>query len=212
MTGEPLDRGGMGRSSEIIPVGALAAVLVIAAVTGIIGGALLALREGPDGPASSAASVTIFIRDSATPAQLKALEAKIRSAPGVQAYEYFTKKQTIRRIRDGRPEVMLASFAAAASYVIHVKDAAQAYAVAQRFFYDPAVNSDPGTHDGVLLSTRIGVPPAHTGSVGRVFMDPFPGDYTVEARPTAGNPWFRPEKRSVLAGRWSRVDIYAQIQ
>jgi hypothetical protein len=147
---------------------------------------------------------------------------------------------------------MLASFAAAASYVIHVKDAAQAYAVAQQFFYDPAVNSDPATHNGVLLSTRIGVPPARTGIVGRVLtaggpapgavrpysasevtvidpsgrvvavvpsqpdaafrVDLFPGEYTVEARPTAGNPWFRPQKVSVLAGRWSRVDIYAQIR
>jgi hypothetical protein len=38
-----------------------------------------------------------------------------------------------------------------------------------------------------------------------------PGNYTVEAHPTSGNPWFGPEKVSVRAGRYSRVDIYAQV-
>lgn len=242
----------MRRRRWVIPAGALAAVLVIAAIAGIIGGTLLALRQGDSGRDTSSASVTVFIRDSATSAQMKTLEAKIRSAPGVEMYEYFTKEETIRRIRDGRPEVMMGSFAAAASYVIHVKDAAQAYAVAQHFFYDPVVNSDPGTHNGVLVSTRVGVPPARTGIVGRVLtaggpapgaarpypasevkvidssgrvvavvppqpdaafrVDLFPGDYTVEARPTAGNPRFHPERVSVRAGLYSRVDIYAQIR
>ena len=242
----------MRRRRWVIPTGALAAVLVIAAIAGIIGGTLLAPRQGDGGRATSSASVTVFIRDSATPEQVKALEAEIRSTPGVETCEYFTKEETILRILDGRPEVMLGSFAAAASYVIGIEDAAQAYTVAQHFFYDPAVNSDPGTHNGVLVSSRVGVPPARTGIVGRVLtaggpapgaarpypasevrvidssgrvvavvppqpdaafrVDLFPGDYTVEARPTAGNPRFHPERVSVRAGLYSRVDIYAQIR
>lgn len=245
----------MRRRRWVIPAGALAVVLVIAAIAGIIGGTLLALRQGDSGRATSSASVTVFIRDSATPEQAKALEAEIRSTPGVETCEYFTKEESILRILDGRPEVMMGSVAAAAaaaSYVIRVKDAALAYAVAQHFFYDPVVNSDPGTHNGVLVSTRVGVPPARTGIVGRVLtaggpapgaarpypasevrvidssgrvvavvppqpdaafrVDLFPGDYTVEARPIAGNPRFHPERVSVRAGLYSRVDIYAQIR
>lgn len=252
MIGQSWETGEMGRRRWAIPAGAIGAALLIAATAGIIGGTLLAMREGDNGRAKSSASVTVFIRDSATAAQVIALEAKIRATPGVETYEYFTKEETIRRILDGRPEVMMGSFAAAASYVIHVKDAAQVYAVAQQFFYDPAVNSDPGTRNGVFVSTRVGVFPARTGIVGRVLtaggpapgaarpypasevkvidssgrvvavvssqpdaafrVDLFPGDYTVEARPTAGNPWFRPEKVSVRAGLYSKVDIYAQIR
>jgi len=38
-----------------------------------------------------------------------------------------------------------------------------------------------------------------------------PGNYTLEAQPTSGNPWFGPEKVAVRAGRYSKVDIYAQV-
>ena len=38
-----------------------------------------------------------------------------------------------------------------------------------------------------------------------------PGAYTVEAHATQGNPWFQPQKVSVRAGAYSRVDIYAEV-
>lgn len=56
----------------------------------------------------------------------------------------------------------------------------------------------------------VAVVPPQPNAAFRV--DLFPGDYTVEARPTAGNPWFRPEKVSAHAGRYSKVDLYAQIR
>jgi hypothetical protein len=60
------------------------------------------------------------------------------------------------------------------------------------------------------LGRVVAVVPSQPDAAFRV--DLFPGEYTVEARPTDGNPRFDPEKVAVCAGRWSRVDIYAQIR
>jgi hypothetical protein len=38
-----------------------------------------------------------------------------------------------------------------------------------------------------------------------------PGSYTLKAQPTAGNPWFAPQKVSVRAGRFVNVDLVAQV-
>ena len=38
-----------------------------------------------------------------------------------------------------------------------------------------------------------------------------PGVYTVQAHPTAGNPWLRPEKVTVRTGSYAVVDIYADV-
>ena len=38
-----------------------------------------------------------------------------------------------------------------------------------------------------------------------------PGAYTLKARPTSGDPWFRPQKVSVRAGQVVHVDMVAQI-
>lgn len=48
-------------------------------------------------------------------------------------------------------------------------------------------------------------------SNGTFRIDLPPGNYTVKAQPTSGNPWFGPEKASVRAGHYSKVDIYAQV-
>jgi len=228
----------MRRRSWVIPTG------VLAALVALVGGTLLALREGEDGHAKPSARITVFIRDAATPAQIKSLEARIRTAPGVEKYDYFTKQETLTRLADGRPEVMLPGYMAAASYVIRMKNGVAVYPVAQRLFRDSAVQA--------VWVPRLGAFPARTGIEGRVLTvggpapgsprpypasqvkvidsagrlvvimspDPngafrialLPGDYTVDARPTAGNPWFRPEHVSVEAGGYSKVNVYAQIR
>jgi hypothetical protein len=227
-----------------IPAGALAAVAVIAAIVAIVGGTLLALGGGDDGPAKPSARITVFIRDAATPAQIKNLEAKIMTAPGVAKYRYFTKQQTLSRLADGRPEVMLPEYMAAASYVIRMENGVAVYPVAEQLFRDSAVQG--------VWTPRLGAFPAQTGIEGRVLpvggpapgsprpypasevkvvdsagrlvvimsadsngafrIALLPGDYTVDARPTAGNPWFRPEHVSVEAGGYSKVNVYAQIR
>lgn len=242
----------MRRRRWAVPAGALAAVLVIAALAGIVGGTLLALRGGDSAPVEPPAVITVFLRQSATPAQVRAIEAKIKDAPGLESFRFFTREGTLDNLLAARPEVMLPRATAAASYVIRVNDGAAVYNIAQRFFYDPAVNSDPGTHNGVWVVSRLGAPPAHTGIKGRVLtaggpapgvarpypasevkiidssgrviavvpagpsaafkVDLIPGEYAVEARPTSGNPQFQLEKATVEVGRYTTVDLYAQIR
>jgi hypothetical protein len=234
----------MRRRSWVVPTGAIAVVVVLAAIVALVGGTLLALSGGEDGHAKPSARITVFIRDTATPAQIKSLEARIRTAPGVERYQYITKQETLSRLADGRPEVMLPDYMAAASYMIRLKNGAAVYPVAQQLFRDSAVR-------GVWVP-RLGSFPARSGIEGRVLtvggpapgaprpypasevkvidsagslvaiMSPdsngafrialFPGNYTVVARPTAGNPWFRPEHVSVEAGGYSKVNVYAQIR
>lgn len=231
----------------IIPAAAIATVLVIAALVVIVGGALRGPREAKNGSSKSAAQVTVLIRDSATAAQLLALDAKVRSTPGVESHAYVSKKEAMRRYfkREGAaPGVQPPVCPLLASYILTVKDMRKASAVARHFVHAPAAS-------GVVMS-RLGALPAQTGIVGRVLtvggpapgapqpypasevkvvdssggivaimspdpagafrIDLFPGDYTVDARPTAGNPWFHPKTVSVLAGRYSKVNIYAQIR
>jgi hypothetical protein len=154
MTGEPQEGGGMGRRSRLIPVGAIAAVLVIAALAGIIG---VTLRvAGRDGRAQPVAPSRAAVPTAQTGIVGRVLTAG-GPAPG-------------------------------------------------------AVRPYPASEVTVIDSSGRVVALVPSQPDAAFWVDLLPGDYTVEARPTTGNPWFHPEKVSVHAGRWSRVDIYAQIR
>ena len=233
----------MRRRRWAISGGAVAMLLAITAIVAILGGALLALRGGEDVHSRPSALITIFIRDAATSAQVSSLEAKIKTAAGVEKGEYFTKQETLTRLADGRPEVMLPAFMGAASYAVRLKEGVDVRATAQQFFLKSAVKG--------VWAPGLGAFPARTGIDGRVLtvggrapgsprpypasevkivdshgrlvvvMPPnqdgtfrlrlLPGDYTVDARPTVGNPWFQPEHARVSGG-YSKVSIYAQIR
>ena len=144
----------MGRLSRLIPAGVIAAVLVIAALAGIIGGTLRGVgREGRAEPVASSRE--------AVPSAQTGIVGRVLTAGGPAP---------------------------------------------------GAVRPYPASEVTVIDSSGrvVAVVPSQPGAAFRV--DLLPGEYAVEARPTAGNPWFHPEKVSVLAGRWSRVDIYAQIR
>lgn len=237
----------MRRGRWVIPAAAITAVLAIAAIVVTVGGALRSPREAENGIAESTAEVTVFLRDTATSAQLLALDAKIDSTIGVESHVYVSKDEALRRYlkQEGAPAgLSMPINPLPASYVLMVKDMSGASAAARQFVHDPATK-------GVAISRR-GAPPAKTGIEGRVLTvggpapglprpypasevrvvdssgrlvvimspDPsgafrielFPGDYTVDARPTAGNPWFHPKQISVQSGDYSTVNIYAQIR
>jgi len=233
----------MRRRRWVISGGAVATLLAVTAVVVIVGATLLALRGGEDVHRKPSALIAIFIRDAATSAQVSSLEAKIKTATGVEKCEYFTKQETLTRLADGRPEVMLPAFMGAASYAVRLKKGVDVRATAQQFFLESAVTG--------VWAPGLGAFPARTGIDGRVHTvggrapglprpypasevkvmdaagrlvvivspDPsgafriklLPGEYTVDARPTVGNPWFRPEHVRVSGG-YSKVHIYAQIR
>lgn len=135
---------------------ALAAVITVFISTGILG-AVLVTKSNLDQGATSLKNrvlIEIFIRDEATPEQVKALETKIRAMPEVKqdSVKYIDKNEALRRFEERYGPRITANLPLnplPASYEIQVKDPDDVDTVARRFFDDPAVDNDPGTHNGV---------------------------------------------------------------
>jgi hypothetical protein len=75
----------------------------------------------------------------------------------------------------------------------------------------PGLSADPQSEVKVIDSAGTVVAVATPKPDGMYKIDLLPGDYTVEAHPTSGNPRFDSEKVSVQVGRYITVDIYAQV-
>jgi cell division transport system permease protein len=133
---------------------AMAAVITVFISTAILG-AVLVTRDNLNQGATSLKNrvmIEVFISDKATPEQTQALERKIAAMTDVKSYKYISKEEALRRFRERFGERIVANLPInplPASYEIQVKDASQVDAVAQRFFNDPTVDNDPGTHNGV---------------------------------------------------------------
>jgi cell division transport system permease protein len=136
---------------------AMAAIITVFISTGILG-AVLVTRDNLNQGATSLKNrvlIEVFIKDTATEQQKAALEQQIQGlqAQGlVKSYQYISKDQALKLFQQrfgSRIVQNLPINPLPASYEIQVKDTNQVDAVAARFFNDPAVDNDPGTHNGV---------------------------------------------------------------
>ena len=136
---------------------AMAAVITVFISTAILG-AVLVTRDNLNQGATSLKNrvmIEVFIKDNSTPDQVAALQHKIdalKSQGQVKSYVYISKEQALAIFRKRFGERIVANLPInplPASYEIQVKDADQVDAVAAKFFDDPAVDNDPGTHNGV---------------------------------------------------------------
>jgi cell division transport system permease protein len=133
---------------------AMAAVITVFISTAIFG-AVLVTRDNLNQGATSLKNrvmIEVFIKDTATPQQTQQLERKIQGISEVKSYKYISKDEALRRFRERFGERIVANLPInplPASYEIQVKDADQVDAVAGKFFDDPTVDNDPGTHNGV---------------------------------------------------------------
>ena len=133
---------------------AMAAVITVFISTAIFG-AVLVTRDNLNQGATSLKNrvmIEVFIKDSATPQQTQQLERKIQSISEIKSYKYISKDEALRRFRERFGERIVANLPInplPASYEIQVKNADQVDAVAAKFFDDPNVDNDPGTHNGV---------------------------------------------------------------
>ncbi len=133
---------------------AMAAVITVFISTAILG-AVLVTRDNLNQGATSLKNrvmIEVFIKDTATPTQVQALENKIRALPDVKSYKYISKQQALDLFRKRFGERIVANLPInplPASYQIQVKNADRVDQVAARFFKDPTVDNDPGTHNGV---------------------------------------------------------------
>jgi cell division transport system permease protein len=133
---------------------AMAAVITVFISTAILG-AVLVTRDNLNQGATNLKNrvmIEVFVKDDATPEQTQALERKIRALPAVKSYKYISKEEALRRFRERFGERIIKNLPInplPASYEIQVKNADRVDSVAQRFFNDPTVDNDPGTHNGV---------------------------------------------------------------
>lgn len=133
---------------------AMAAVITVFISTAILG-AVLVTRDNLNQGATSLKNrvmIEVFIKDEASDEQVTALEDKISGIAEVKSYKYISKDEALRRFRERFGERIVANLPInplPASFEIQVKDADQVDMVAQKFFDDPAVDNDPGTHNGV---------------------------------------------------------------
>ena len=133
---------------------AMAAVITVFISTAILG-AVLVTRDNLNQGATSLKNrvmIEVFIKDTATPEAVQALERKIQGMPDVKSYKYISKQEALDRFRKRFGENIVRNLPInplPASYEIQVKDAAKVDTVAAQFFNDATVDNFPGTHNGV---------------------------------------------------------------
>jgi len=133
---------------------AMAAVITVFISTAILG-AVLVTRDNLNQGATSLKNrvmIEVFIKDEAPQEQVTALEQKIQGISEIKSYTYISKDEALRRFRERFGERIVANLPInplPASYEIQVNDADEVDAVARMFFDEPAVDNDPGTHNGV---------------------------------------------------------------
>ena len=134
---------------------AMAAVITVFISTAILG-AVLVTRDNLNQGATSLKNrvmIEVFIKDEATDEQKAGARAEDPGHPRGQELQVHHQGRGARALpqalrRAHRPEPAHQP-AAGVSYEIQVKDANQVDAVAAKFFDDPTVDNDPGTHNGV---------------------------------------------------------------
>ncbi len=133
---------------------AMAAVITVFISTAILG-AVLVTRDNLNQGATSLKNrvmIEVFIKDDATDEQKTALEQRIQAIPEIKSYKYISKENALERFRRRFGERIVQNLPInplPASFEIQVNDANQVDMVAEQFFDDPAVDNDPGTHNGV---------------------------------------------------------------
>jgi cell division transport system permease protein len=138
---------------------AMAAVITVLISTAILG-AVLVTRDNLNQGATSLKNrvmIEVFIKDTATPDAVQALERKIQGLPAVKSYKYISKEEALRRFRLRFGDKIVENLPInplPASYEIQVKDADRVDSVAAQFFNDPTVDNDPGTHNGVKYAAE----------------------------------------------------------
>jgi cell division protein FtsX len=96
--------------------------------------------------------VEVFIKDGTQRAKKQAMAERIAAMPEVEAYAFVTKAQALARFRRRFGERITENLPVnplPASFEILVREIGDVARVADRFYEDPIVDNDPGTHNGV---------------------------------------------------------------
>jgi cell division transport system permease protein len=135
----------------------IAAVLTVFISMAILGFVLVIDRNLNQGATSlkNRVMIEIFLKDTATPGQVAQMKQRIEAMPEFKSLTYISKDQALaefkQRLGPNAQSILenLSTNPLPASFRVYVKDANQVDTVASRFFDDPIVANDPGTHNGV---------------------------------------------------------------
>lgn len=97
--------------------------------------------------------VLVYLRDTVTLKQRARLAEQIATMPEVQEFAFVSKRLALLRLLM-RLGILVwpRSNPVPASFEIVVKARSDVLPVARRFFTNPLVDNDPGTHDGVWFA------------------------------------------------------------
>jgi hypothetical protein len=114
-------------------------------------------------PATYAATqdrlVSVFLDPLTTAAEARIIASRIAAMPEVAAYHYVTHREALERLKSwAASPPTIAAYQLPASFDILVRSAADVRMVAERFYDDPLVDNDPGTHNGVRIGGGDNVP------------------------------------------------------
>lgn len=141
----------------------IAAVLTVFISMAILGFVLVIDRNLNQGATSlkNRVMIEVFLKDTATPEQVSAMESRIEAMPEVKGTPvYISKDQALeefkQRLGPNAANILqnLSTNPLPASFRIYVEDPQQVDTVAARFFNDPIVDNTPGTHDGVRYAQQ----------------------------------------------------------
>jgi len=111
--------------------------------------------------AVQARAIEVFIRDGTSASDKLAMAREIAAMPEVEAYHFVSKSEALAQFKDRFGERIVANLPMnplPASFEILVRDQADTAKVAQRFYDDPIVDNDPGTHNGVKAGNGSSIP------------------------------------------------------
>ena len=106
--------------------------------------------------------VNVFLKDRTSREQRAAMAERIAEMREVVAYLYVSKREALERYSHSSTRAAditknLPINPLPASFEILVRDGEDVMAVARRFYDDPIVDSDPGTHNGVVVGAKAPV-------------------------------------------------------
>jgi hypothetical protein len=101
---------------------------------------------------TSLREVDVFIKDGTPRAKKQAMAERIAAMPEVEAYTFVTKAEALARFTERFGQRITENLPVnplPASFQFLVRETGDVARVASRFYDDPIVDNDPGTHNGV---------------------------------------------------------------
>jgi hypothetical protein len=107
--------------------------------------------------------IIVFIRDHTSTAKKLAFAEEIAQMPEVEAYHFVSKREALEHFAEQYGEDITTNLPInplPASFDIVVRDGVDVESVARRFYDEPIVANDPGTHNGVQVGGTIAAAPS----------------------------------------------------